>query len=69
MHYNFFIVWIIFADQPVSEWFLVAVKSITRKCKKKQKSKHDAQHQRWKVMNYIYSRYCNWVAFLCTSTF
>ncbi len=25
--------------------------------------------QRWKVTNYIYSRYCNWVAFLCTSTF
>ncbi len=26
-------------------------------------------HQRWKVTNYIYSRYCNWVAFLCTCTF
>ncbi len=25
--------------------------------------------QRWKVTNYIYSRYCNWVAFLCTCTF
>ncbi len=21
-------------------------------------------NQRWKVTNYIYSRYCNWVAFL-----
>ncbi len=26
-------------------------------------------YQRWKVINYIYLRYCNWVAFLCTSTF
>ncbi len=25
--------------------------------------------QRWKVTNYIYSRYCNWVDFLCTCTF
>ncbi len=24
--------------------------------------------KRWKVTDYIYSRYCNWVAFLCTST-
>ncbi len=24
------------------------------------------KRQRWKVTNYIYSRYCNWVAFLCT---
>ncbi len=23
-------------------------------------------HQRWKVANYIYPRYCNWVALLCT---
>ncbi len=28
---------------------------------------HDLQ--RCKVTNYIYSRYCNWVAFLCTCTF
>ncbi len=28
-----------------------------------------SQRQRWKVTNYIYSRYCNWVAFLCTCTF
>ncbi len=28
-----------------------------------------AFYQRWKVTNYIYSRYCNWVAFLCTCTF
>ncbi len=28
-----------------------------------------ASLQRWKVTNYIYSRYCNWVAFLCTCTF
>ncbi len=30
---------------------------------------HVGFYQRWKVTNYIYSRYCNWVAFLCTCTF
>ncbi len=29
----------------------------------------ESESQRWKVTNYIYSRYCNWVAFLCTCTF
>ncbi len=29
----------------------------------------EGHRQRWKVTNYIYSRYCNWVAFLCTCTF
>ncbi len=31
--------------------------------------RNDRCLQRWKVTNYIYSRYCNWVAFLCTCTF
>ncbi len=33
------------------------------------KCSHHYPVQRWKVTNYIYSRYCNWVAFLCTCTF